>query len=138
LESTNIPITRPSRKLASKRYGPMTIIEQLGSSYRLKLYDKWKLIHPVVHESYLTPYVKPKYDIQRKRPPPPPVAVGSELEYEVDKILDSRKFHGKLKYLIRWKGYTEEEEEDSWEPKRNIHAKELVRAFHKCYPMKDK
>jgi len=33
-------------------------------------------------------------------------------EYEVEKILDSQLFHGRVEYLVCWKGYGVEE--DKW------------------------
>jgi hypothetical protein len=134
LEATNITVSRPSKKLSSKRYGPFKIIEQKGPSYKLELPDSWKLIHPVFHESLLTPYIKPKFDVQKKKAPPPPVVVGSEIEYEVEKILDSQRRRNQIWYLIKWKGY--DNEENSWQAKKDTHAKDLIRKFHDKYPLK--
>ncbi|KAG5725697.1 hypothetical protein E4T56_gene7297 [Termitomyces sp. T112] len=39
------------------------------------------------------------------KPPPLPVLVNNEEEYEVEEILDSRVFQGKLKFKVKWKGY---------------------------------
>ena len=44
--------------------------------------------------------------------------------------MDSRKRGRNVEYLIRWKGYGEEE--DSWEPLKNIRdAKEALEIFKK-------
>ena len=40
---------------------------------------------------------------------PPLVEVDSEEEYQVEKILDSKMVRGRLKYLVKWTGYTEPE-----------------------------
>ena len=131
--------TKRAKKLTARRYGPFRILKQVGeTSYQLELLEKWKLIHDVFHGSLLTCYTKPKWEIQEKKKPPEPEMVGDKLEYEVEKILDSRRRkRGKsnqMEYLIRWKGYTEEH--DSWEPKKNLHAKDLIKQFHIRYPMK--
>jgi len=50
----------------------------------------------------------------------------------VKKILNKRVVRGKEKFLVRWKGYTVEE--DTWESKENLeNAKELVDEFEKEY-----
>ena len=51
-------------------------------------------------------------------PPPPPVVRNGIEEYEVEKILNSRIFHGKVEYLVRWKGYGVEE--DEWRPSQDV------------------
>ncbi|OCT94453.1 hypothetical protein XELAEV_18012125mg [Xenopus laevis] len=54
------------------------------------------------------------------------------MEFEVEKILDSRVQSRKLQYLVKWKGFPNEE--NSWEPEENIHAPRLTKAFHKDHP----
>jgi len=39
----------------------------------------------------------------------PPVEVTGKKEYEVEEILDKQERRGKTKYLVKWKGYTMEE-----------------------------
>jgi hypothetical protein len=38
-------------------------------------------------------------------PPPDPVLVDGEEEYEVKEIMNSRFFSRKLQFLVAWKGY---------------------------------
>ena len=67
---------------------------------------------------------------RNKTPPPPePVTVDSEEEYEVNYIRDSKLFGRTLKYLVRWTGYGEGE--DTWEPAKNLaHALDKIKDFH--------
>jgi len=44
--------------------------------------------------------------------------IQGQEEWEVEKILDLRQRHGKNKYLVRWKEYTQGD--DTWEPKENL------------------
>jgi hypothetical protein len=91
LEATNLKEVRPSKKLSVKRYGLFKILAKVGElAYQIKLPDNWWLLHPMFNESLLTPYVKPTFPSQQKPLPPPPDVVGEELEYEVEKILDSQ------------------------------------------------
>ncbi|CAJ0919125.1 unnamed protein product [Ranitomeya imitator] len=64
--------------------------------------------------------------------PPAPVLVEGELEYVVEKILDSRISRRKLQYLVKWKGYGQED--NSWVVASDVHAADLVRAFHLARP----
>jgi len=55
-----------------------------------------------------------------------------EKEFKVEKILNKRTVRGKEKFLVRWKGYTAEE--DTWKNKENLgNAKELVEEFERKY-----
>ena len=136
LEASNLKSKRPSKKLDHKRYGPFQILEKKGeAAYKLKIPETWKMIHPVFHESLLTPHQAPQFLSQKKRPPPPPVIIGTEPEYEIDRVLDSKRVRGKLLFLIRWK--REGPESDTWEPRVNLkNSKKSLEAFHKRYPAK--
>ena len=98
-----------------------------------------RAVHPVYHVSQLessTPNTIPN----RVQPPPPPVTVDGELEYEISEILDSkidRRRACKLLYLVRWAGYEGTDEETSWLPATELgHASEFVSDFHAAYPSK--
>jgi hypothetical protein len=129
----HIRTTRPSDKLDSKKLGPFKIVEQVGTrSFRLELPQSMSRLHPVFHVSLLEPFRA--NDIPgRVAPPPPPIEIDGEAEYEVEAILDSRIRRSKLTYLVEWKGY----EDHTWEPPENVeHAADLVTEFHTRYPHK--
>ena len=65
-------------------------------------------IHPVVNVSRVQLY-KPQIEGQKKIPPKPVIIEGEE-EFKVEKILNKRMVKGKEKFLVRWKGYTVEED----------------------------
>ncbi|SJL04345.1 uncharacterized protein ARMOST_07711 [Armillaria ostoyae] len=72
LDTTNLHLPRPKKKLDDKRVGPFTILEKAGAStYKLKLPPHWK-IHLHFNEKLLTPYVPPLFPNQEQPPPPPP------------------------------------------------------------------
>jgi hypothetical protein len=58
------------------------------------------------------------------------VADGEE-RYEVERILQHRVSprSGARSYLVRWKGYGVED--DSWVPRCDLHAPDLLRAYHR-------
>ena len=134
LDSRNITTTRPSKKLDDKHVGPFEVTGKTGAAaYKLKLPVTWKRKHPVFNEGLLKPYRPPAFPGQNKPLPPIPDIVDNELEYEVEKVLDSRMKRGKLEYLVHWKGYPNEER--TWEPEANLgNAKAAVTEFHRQYP----
>lgn len=134
LEAKNITTTHPMAKLAPKRYGPFTIEKMLGPvTAKLRLPPQWK-IHPVFHISLLTPYQITEENGEAFDRPPPDL-VDEEEEYEVEAIRDSRKFRGKIQFLVKWKGYPEAE--NTWEPPKHItHADEELLAFYNQNPTK--
>jgi len=87
-------------------------------------------IHPVVNVSRVRLY-KPQVEGQKKTPPKLVIIKGEE-EFEIEKIINKRTVRGKEKFLVRWKGYTVEE--DTWENRENLeNAKELIEEFERIY-----
>ena len=81
----------------------------------------------VVNMSRIVLYQK---QIERQKIPPSPVEINREKEYEVEKILNRRDMRGNLKYLVRQKGYTVEE--DMWEGLENLgNVMDLIENFEK-------
>jgi len=127
LEGTNLHTTHPTVKLRPKRYGPFKVIEVLGpTTYHLELPAQWK-IHNAFHGSLLLPYYETK-EHGRNFPEPAPDLIEGQPEWEVEEILDSRRYRCKLQYLIRWKGYSDAH--NSWEPKEAINAPVLLAAYY--------
>ncbi|CAJ0949505.1 unnamed protein product [Ranitomeya imitator] len=129
LSSRYIPMKVSSPKFKPRFIGPYRISEVLKPvSFRLTLPDSFS-IHNVFHRSLLRRYVAP---VVPSVDPPAPVLVEGELEYIVEKILDSRISRRKLQYLVKWKGY--DQEDNSWVFASDVHAADLVRAFHLAHP----
>ena len=119
--------TRPNFPTTS----PSTIDRVISrNAYWLKLPASFGQVHPIFSVTLLCPYDNdPITECQECHPPPPPPVVRDSIEeYEVEKILDSRIFRGKIEYLVCWKGYGVEE--DEWRPSRDIQgSKRLVAEF---------
>jgi transposase InsO family protein len=131
LNTRNIRTRRPSRKLDHRKIGPFKVLEKIGShAYRLELPETVR-IHNVFHVSLLSLANEDPYPGQHL-PPPPPIEIDGEEEYEVDEILDSKRVCGRLRYLIKRTGYNE----PTWEPAQNTNDLRAVDEFHARYPDK--
>ncbi|CAJ0968812.1 unnamed protein product [Ranitomeya imitator] len=129
LSSHHVPMKVSSPKFKPRFIGPYKISEIINPvSFRLALPASFA-IHNVFHRSLLRRYVVP---VVPSVDPPAPVLVEGELEYEVEKILDSRFSRRRLQYLVKWKGYGQED--NSWVVASDVHATDLVRAFHLARP----
>jgi hypothetical protein len=139
LNTKNIQMRRPMKKLDHKNIGPFTIVKKVGShAYRLKLPAEWK-IHPVFHVSLLSDAVDDPFP-ERTIEEPPPVEIDGEEEYEVERVLDLRlRRRGKrtwVEYLVEFTGLPDPSEY-KWLPREEmLHAMESVDDFHKAYPKK--
>jgi transposase InsO family protein len=116
--------TRPSNKLDYKKLGPFRIKKKISTSnYELSL-PKEMHAHPIFHISLLEPAPKDTIVIT----PRLEIEVHEE-EYEVEAILDKKRINGEIKYLVKWKGY--DDENNQWEPARHLKkAQRLLRQFH--------
>jgi hypothetical protein len=140
VKAKNIRTTQPSKKLSEKYLGPFDIIAHPGThSFTLRLPKHLRAIHPVFHVSQLEPSV-PNTVPNRTQPPPPPVEINDDIEYEIAKILNSKidnRRKCKLLYFVRWAGYEGTDEENSWLPANELdHAHEVITDFHSHYPNK--
>ena len=128
LEGRHLRTNQPTAKLAPRRHGPFKVIQVMSAvNYRLELPTQWS-IHPVFHIDLLTPYRETRmHGVNYQRPPPD--LVNGEEEYEVEKILDSRRYGRgrKLQYLVKWKGYPDSE--NQWVNKDDVFADEAIREF---------
>ena len=74
------------------------------------------------------------------QPPPPPIEVNDDIEFEISEILDSKidkRRKCQLLYLVRWTGYEGTDQEMDWLSALELtHTKELVQDFHNSYPQK--
>ena len=60
--------------------------------------------------------------------------VDGEEEYEVETILDSRIRYRRVEYLVKYRGYGDEE--NTWVAHFNVHAPRVIERFHRDHPDK--
>jgi hypothetical protein len=119
--------------LDDKRYGPFKVAKVISpSAYKLQLPPSMK-IHPVFNTVKLRPYQEDAIPGRPKPVRPAPVVRGDSPEWVVDYLKDSRLYRGKLQYLVKWKGYPQEE--STWEPEENLrNSQQLIKEFHERHP----
>jgi hypothetical protein len=131
LEGCHLCTNQPTTKLATKHHGPFKVAQVMSPvNYWLKLPMQWS-IHDVFHTDLLTPYCEMLTHGANYQRPPPDLVEGVE-EYEVEKVLDSRRYgcRCKLKYLIAWKGYPDSDNQwVNWDDAEG--AQEAIQEF-KC------
>jgi RNase H-like domain found in reverse transcriptase/Reverse transcriptase (RNA-dependent DNA polymerase)/Integrase zinc binding domain/Chromo (CHRromatin Organisation MOdifier) domain len=115
LKLDNIRTTRPTKKLDAKN-AKYTVTKCIGShSYQL---DTPPGVHNVFHSDLLRLASSDPLPSQvQDDSQPPPVLVGNDEEYEVERILDEklvRRGRGvQQKLLVKWKDYAQ----PTWEPR---------------------
>jgi transposase InsO family protein len=138
LSTKNIRTTRPTKKFAERRLGPFKIAQVISPlAMKLDLPKDLSAIHPVFHVSLLEP--APSDNIRgRRQPPPDPVEILDELQWEVKSILDSKIVRRNVQYLVEWLGFEDDDNErQTWQPWQNLEgSKDLLRDFHRRCPDK--
>jgi len=121
---------RRSRKLADQMAGPFPIIAREGNAYRLQLPPGIN-VHPVVNPEYLRK--DPNNPLSgQSEDPQPPIEVNGENEWEIEKILASRKRGRRLQYRASWVGH---DPDPKWYNASNFKgAPHRLRDFHRNYP----
>ncbi|CAI7925388.1 unnamed protein product, partial [Closterium sp. NIES-53] len=92
LDTRNLNLSHLPSKLRPRFCGPFLVEAQVTPvTFRLRLPDTWKL-HNAFHVQLLKPYKDPNQQFQgRQLPPPPPVLVQDEPEYELERVLTHRR-----------------------------------------------
>jgi Chromo (CHRromatin Organisation MOdifier) domain len=120
LSQKNIPTKRPSNKLDALQIRPFEIVEKVSRvTYKLRI--PGSIRHPTFHVLLLEEAPKTISLVKEAERL-------LEEEYEVETILDKRKRGQKIKYLMKWKDYLDDEL--SWKPKEHLlHSQRNVQEF---------
>ena len=110
------------------------VVTLRNTNSKLILPKSWR-IHPVFHNSLLSPYNENPTHGPNFPKPPPDIVDREDEDYEVETILQSHLSPNRrgIQYLIKWKGYPDSE--NSWLSATAMkHAQELVHTFHTSHP----
>ncbi len=124
LNSKNLRLLIKQKGRSAKFYpryvGPFPIIKAKPetSTYKLRLPREYK-IHPTFHARLLKPAFEnnPLLFSERHVTPPPPIDA-DDGQWEVESVLDHRKYRRQNQFLVRWVGYPKYP--DSWEPEHDV------------------
>jgi len=121
---------RRSEKLTECFVGPYKVKGIVSSNVIELELPKSIKIYSVVNISRVWLY---KLQVEgQKKILPKLLIIKEQEEFEIEKILNKRIIRGKEKFLVRWKGYTAEE--NTWENRKNLeNVKELVEEFERKY-----
>jgi hypothetical protein len=88
-------------------------------------------IHDIFHIDLLSPYKAT--EVYGESYTCPPLIIEEEEQYEVDTILDVRRYGKKmLQYLVHWKGYPHTD--DLWVNHKDLNAPDLLKEFYHNSP----
>jgi len=60
------------------------------------------------------------------------ISSDDEVEFEVEEVVDRRLYKGELQYLVKWVGWSSED--NSWEPEDNLeNCSEKLNNFNKVF-----
>jgi len=99
LNERNIVTARSFKKLNDKMLGSFTNLDLVNSSYKLELSESMR-VHDVFHSDLLRPVVDDLLPGQ-KNEPSGSIVVNDEDEWEIDDILNSRRYRRRLQYRVK-------------------------------------
>jgi len=123
--------TDRSPKLSAKWIGPFAIKAVINpNAYEIELPSSLH-IHPVVNITRLRRYKRsdrfPSRPLPITRPPPEAVDDNDQGEWEVERVLAKKRVGRGIHFLVKWKGYPNEEA--SWVAHKDMNCPELIDEF---------
>jgi len=103
LNERNIVTARSFKKLDDKMLDSFTNLDSVDSSYKLKLSESMR-VHDVFHPDLLRSAVDDLLSDQ-KNESSDSIVVNDEDEWEIDDILNFRRYRRRLQYRVKWNGY---------------------------------
>ncbi len=134
LNERNIVIARFFKKLDDKMLDSFKITDSVDFFYKLKLLDTIR-IHDVFHSELLRSVVDDSLSDQ-KNESSRSIVVNDEDEWEINDILNSRRYQRQLQYRIKWKSYDNDLNWYNADDDEFMNAQEMIDDFHIKYSTK--
>ncbi len=134
LNERNIVTARSFKKLNDKMLNSFQITESVDSFYKLKLSETMR-IHDVFHSELLCSVVNDSLSDQ-KNEPSKSIVINDEDEWEIDDILNFRRYKRQLQYRVKWKSYDNDLNWYNADDNEFMNAQEVVDEFHIRYSRK--
>ncbi len=134
LNEQNIVTARSFKKLNDKMLDSFQITESVDSFYKLKL-SKTMRIHDVFHSELLRSAVDDSLSDQ-KNESSKSIVINDEDEWEIDDILNSRRYRRWLQYRVKWKSYDNDLNWYNADDDEFMNAQEMIDDFHIKYSRK--
>ncbi len=134
LNERNIVTARFFKKLNDKMLDSFQIIDLVDSFYKLKLLKTMR-IHDVFHSKLLRLVVNDSLSDQ-KNELSRSIVMNDENEWEIDDILNFRRYQRRLQYQVKWKNYDNDLNWYNADDDEFMNAQEMIDDFHIKYSTK--
>ncbi len=134
LNEWNIITARSFKKLNDKMLDSFQITESIDSFYKLKL-SETMYIHDVFHSELLRSVVD-DFLSDQKNESLRSIVINDEDEWEIDDILNSRRYRKWLQYWVKWKSYDNDLNWYNADDNEFMNAQEMIDDFHIKYSRK--
>ncbi len=134
LNERNIVTARSFKKLDDKMLDSFINLGFVGSSYKLELSESMR-VHDVFHPDLLRSAADDLLPGQ-KNELPGSIVVNDKDEWEIDDILNSRRYRRRLHYRVKWNDYDNDLNWYNADGDEFMNAQEVVDDFHIRYPNK--
>ncbi len=134
LNEWNIVTARSFKKLNDKMLDSFQIIESVDSFYKLKLSETMH-IHDVFHSELLHSVVDNSLSDQKSESSES-IVINDEDEWEIDDILNFRRYRRRLQYRVKWKSYDNDLNWYNADDDEFMNAQEMIDDFHIKYSRK--
>ncbi len=134
LNERNIVTARLFKKLDDKMLDSFKITDSVDFFYKLKLSDTMH-IHNVFHSELLHSVVDDSLSDQ-KNELSRSIVVNDENEWEIDDILNFRRYRRRLQYRVKWKSYDNDLNWYNADDDEFMNAQEMIDDFHIKYSRK--
>jgi len=136
LNERNIVTARSFKKLDDKMLDSFINLDLVDSSYKLKLSESMR-VHDVFHSDLLRSAVNDLLPDQ-KNESSGSIVVNDEDEWEIDDILNFRRYRRRLQYRVKWNDYDNDLNWYNADDDEFMNAQKIVDDFHIWYSNKSR